>query len=58
MSTLQLLLPEREHRSLINQMSRDKRHQFKESQANARHQYHSPARGYMADCRKYFYTSH
>ena len=58
MSTLQLLSPEREHRSLINQMShfhslaRDKRHQFKESQASARHQYHSPARGYMADCRK------
>ena len=58
MSTLQLLSPEREHRSLLNQMShfhllaRDKRHQFKESQANARHQYHSPGRGYMTDFRK------
>ena len=58
MSTLQLLSPEMEHRSLINQMShfhllvRDKRHQFKESQASARHQYHSPARGYTTDCRK------
>ena len=58
MSTLQLLSPEREHRSLINQKShfhlftRDKRHQFKKSQASARHQYHSPARGYMADCQK------
>ena len=58
MSTLQLLSPEKEHRSLINQMShfhllaRDKPHQFKESQSSARHQYHSPARGYMADCRK------
>ena len=44
MSTLQLLSPEREHRSPINLMShfhllaRDKRHQFKESQASARHQ--------------------
>ena len=56
MSTLQLLSPEKEHRSLINQMShfhRDKPHQFKESQASARHQYHSPARGYMADCQKW-----
>ena len=56
MYTLQLRSPEREHRSLINHMAyfqlsvRDKRHQFKESQASARHQYHSPARGYMADC--------
>ena len=58
MSTLQLLSPKREHRSLINQMShfhllaRDERHQLKESQASARYQYHSPAREYMADCRK------
>ena len=58
MSTLQPLSPEREHMSLINQMShfhllaRDKRLQFKESQASARHQDHSPARGYMTNCRK------
>ena len=60
MPTLQLLSPEREHRSLINQshfhlLARDKRYQFKESQANARYQYHSPAREYMADCRKYIF---
>ena len=61
MPTLQLLSPEREHRSLINQMShfhllaREKRYQFKESQVNTRQQYHSPARGYMADCRKYIF---
>ena len=58
MSTLQLVSPEREQRPLTNQMSHfhllahDKRQQFKESQASAGHQYHSPARGYMADCRK------
>ena len=51
MSTLQLLSPEKEHKSLINQMCHfhllsrgDKRYQFEESQASARHQYHSPAR--------------
>ena len=61
MSTLQLLSPERGHRPFINQMShfhllgRDKRHQFKESQTSARHQHHSPAREYMADCRKYIH---